>query len=455
MKPRPNVLFIVTDQHCAEAMSYFMGSDWLKTPALDQLSSQSVRFTHASTASPVCVPARNALFTGRYPHQNGIECNRHHPRNPRNDGTVEVKRFAPDVRSMGRYFAEAGYDTAYFGRWHLNYDLDNHSHHGFAIAENIGNIGRDPEIADAAAKHIQTRGEQPFLTVVSFNDPHDICQYADGRPIPGGPLPNPPKLAELPPLPPNMAPSRAEGDIPEKLRKSYYQAHIEQDGQTPEGIQRCRELIWAYYRFIERVDQLIGQVLDALDASSHADNTMVVYTSDHGELLGAHGLVQKSLFYQEAVHVPLMFRVPGLPAATRSELVNNGIDTIPTLLAACGITIPTELPGCNLWPSITGQPPAPRDYVISQVHLCNPGMNEDTPHTYGRMVKSKHHHYWLFDQGKDREVLFDVDKDPGELQNLATDPNYREIRERHRAYLQEHAACTQDQQAANMLAHIE
>ncbi len=92
----------------------------------------------------------------------------------------------------------------------------------------------------------------------------------------------------------------------ESLRKAYQTVHVPQEVDTSDGLRRCRELVWAYHRLVERVDAHIGTVLDSLSKSGHEDNTIVVYTSDHGELLGSHGLVQKSFFYEESVHVPLL-----------------------------------------------------------------------------------------------------------------------------------------------------
>jgi choline-sulfatase len=353
---------------------------------------------------------------------------------------------------MGTHFAATGYDTAYFGKWHLNFDKTNHEHHGFAMTGVLKDTGHDPQIASAAARYLRSRKDSPFLVVVSFCDPHDICQWTDGRVLPGGALPAPPVEDELPPAPANVAPSRNEGDILRKLREAYQQVHVAQDVDTAEGTRRCRELTWAYHRLIERVDAHIGTVLQALSESGHEDDTVVVYASDHGEMLGAHGLVQKSFFYEEAVHVPFLVRDPNSRAATCDQIVNASVDLLPTLLDCAGIPVPGSLPGRSVWPMVQGNPTLEsRDDAIGQVHLCHPRMPSETPHTYGRMVRSAGYSYWLLDQGQQRELLFDTEMDPGETMNVAGASRVRDVLLGHRAFLRRHVERTGDAQAARML----
>ncbi len=448
---RPNILFIMTDQHYAEAMSCRIGNGYVHTPALDRLAATGTLFTRAYTASPVCVPARNSIFTGRFPHDTAIECNRVHPRNPRPDGGGAI-RLPEDYRHMGAYFRDAGYDTGYFGKWHKNFDVNDRQRHGFETTAAIGSKGVDPQIAAAATAYLKRQHERPFFAVVSFCDPHDICQYADGRRLPGGPLPKPPPPDQLPPLPPNVAPTKNEGHILRKLREAFGKVHIERGTNTEDELRQWRELGWAYYRLIERVDAHIGTVLDALEASGRADNTLVVYTSDHGELCGAHGLVQKTFFYEEAMRVPVILRFGSGQPGKCDRLIHNGIDLLPTLLDYAGIPIPSELPGRSLRPLVENREVSDwPEYVVGQVHFCHPKMPSDTPHTYGRMVRSERYKYWLFDAGQDREVLFDLDNDAGETVNVAALPDNLPILQRHRAFLKDHAKRHADAKAREML----
>ena len=459
-----NILLIMTDQHRANTVSRLLGRRYLHTPALDRLAAESVLFNRAYTPSPVCVPARNSIFTGLYPHQTRIECNRHHPRSSKPVGHVSDAFLPADIRGIGAYFGEAGYETAYFGKWHINMPKDGNDQHGFATTGVLELTGHDPEVAEEAASFLKSPRSKPFFAVCSFSDPHDVCQYADGRPLPGGPLPDPPDLADLPPLPENMAPSRNEPEILRELREAYYQVHVEERNNSEEAQRKCRELVWGYYRLVERVDELIGRVIASLEEAGLAEDTLVVYTSDHGELLGAHGLVQKTFFYEEATHVPLYMRLPRgftgnatapKPASGSSvsdALVNVGVDLLPTLLDAVGLPISAGLPGSSLLPHATSPGTADEpEYVIGQVHFCSPKMSDETLKTYGRMVRSRRFTYCLFDQGKDREVLFDSVVDPGETNNLSLDKSVASVLETHRSYLRRHAESTADTRAIQML----
>ena len=244
--------------------------------------------------------------------------------------------------------------------------------------------GHDAEIADATCTYLRKQHDKPFLTVASFTDPHDICQYANGREIPGGELGNiPSNIEDLPPLPENMAACANESHIMQQLREGFYQAHSEMRADTTNEIRKTRKLVWAYHRFIERVDALIGKVLNTLEECGLAENTIVLYTSDHGELLGSHGLVQKSLFFEESTHVPFYVKLPHGEHALHDHLVNNGPDILSTLLSLAGIEIPSHLPGRAIFDSHGKLNEDEADYVIGYTHACNPKLPVDLPsHTY-------------------------------------------------------------------------
>ena len=161
---RPNVLFIMTDQQFADAMSCRMGSQYLHTPAMDGLAKTGMVFTRAYTSNPLCMPARNSIFRGRYSHETKITKNA----GPK----LDPKEFV----SMGSYFQAAGYETAYFGKWHLRYDPDDKQAHGFQTAQCLHGNGHDPEVGDLATKYVV--GKVVFLAggetidAVDITDPH-------------------------------------------------------------------------------------------------------------------------------------------------------------------------------------------------------------------------------------------------------------------------------------------
>ncbi len=466
-----NILLLMTDQHQERAVSWKMGHAHIHTPALDALAAKSLVFNRAYCPSPVCVPARNSIFTGLYPHQTQIECNRYHPRSRKPAAQVTEAFLPGDTLGIGSYFGSQGFETAYFGKWHINMAKDAKAQHGFNTTGVLELKGHDTEVAEATAGFLRGGHAKPFFAVCSFSDPHDVCQLADGRPLPGGPLPTAPPVDSLPTLPENMGPGLSEPEILRQLREAYYQVHGEQKNDSEQARRRCRELAWGYYRLVERVDALIDTVLVALADAGLADDTMVMYTSDHGELLGAHGLVQKTFFYEEATRVPLYMCLPWLPSAvaapehaessaglsTSSDaLVHVGVDLLPTLLEATGLPIPEALPGRSLLPHATLPGHARhRDCVVGQVHFCSPKMPEETPKTYGRMVRSDQYNYWLLDHGEDREILFDTRADPGETTNLSLGRGSAPILQAHRDYLRRHAAATDDIRAMEMLRGVE
>jgi choline-sulfatase len=298
----PNIVFIMTDQQSADAMSCRMGDRHLKTPALDRLAARGTLFTRAYSPNPLCMPARNSIFTGRYPHETGVTDN------------TKVTLDAAEFVTMGTYFQRAGYQTAYFGKWHLAYDEKATKTHGFETLES-GHL--DADSAAKASAFLARRHAKPFLLVVSFLNPHNVCELARGQALNNGPIGEPPSVEKLPPAPANLAPPRSEPDTMALIRAGYHA-----NPQFPVGNfspERWQALRWGYYRLIEKVDAEIGKVLDALKSAGLEENTLVVFTADHGECAGAHGFNQKTVFYEESARVPLIVVAPGQRTARVSE----------------------------------------------------------------------------------------------------------------------------------------
>ena len=157
-EPRPNVLFIITDQQFADAMSCRMGRQYLNTPTMDGLAAQGMLFTRAYSPNPLCMPSRNSLFTGLYPHQTGVTTND----NPR--GGLDPAKFV----CLGRYFRDAGYDTAYSGKWHLCFSAKDPHAHGFEIVTGKSAGSHDAEVTDGALQFLARPHDKPFLLVASY-----------------------------------------------------------------------------------------------------------------------------------------------------------------------------------------------------------------------------------------------------------------------------------------------
>jgi len=445
----PNIVLIISDQQFADAMSCRMGRQFLNTPAMDRLAQSGTLFARAYSANPLCMPWRASVFTGRYPHETRVT------QNAIPEGGVDPKEFV----CLGTHFRNAGYDTAYCGKWHLCSTVKDTSAHGFEVLTGKGKDDHDANVTTAARKFLARPHDKPFVLVASYLNPHNICEWA--RRLAGrkqvltcGEIGDPPPLDQLPPLPANLAPPKNEPDGMTLMRRAYQVA----SGPFPVGkftAEDWRKHRWGYYRMIEKVDAEIGKLLAALRQAGLEDNTLIVFTSDHGECAGAHGFNQKTVLYEESARVPLILAFKGRTAgATTDKLVNTGIDLLPTLLEFAGVEVPKQLPGRSLMPLALGQPvTAWRDHVVVENHMTQTGeVDGFTPTMEGRMVRTQRFKYCLFSRGRQRESLVDLQADPGEMTNLATDPGYREALLQHRELLARFGREHGDPLAAEMLA---
>lgn len=447
-RERPNILFIMTDQQFGDAMSCRMGPQYLNTPVMDGLAARGVVFTRACSANPLCMPLRSSLFTGRYPHETGVT------KNGGPKGGLDPKEFV----CMGTYFRNAGYETAYSGKWHLCFNQKDANTHGFEILRSRAKENHDAVVADGAAKFLGRRHDKPFLLVVSFLNPHNICQWA--RRLAGmeqtlncGEIGEPPPLDQLPPSPANLAPPTNEPDSMTVIRKGYHAARTFPVGNFT--VEDWRKQRWGYYRMIEKVDAEMGKVLEALRKAGQEDNTLVVFTSDHGECAGAHRFNQKTVFYEESVRVPLILAWKGVTAGqTTDKLVNTGIDVLPTLLDCAGLETPKKLPGRSLLPLALGQPVSQwRDHVVVQNNMSQSGEVDGLrPTMEGRMVRTERYKYCVYSRGNRRESLVDLQTDPGETTDLAVDPKCRDILLGHRELLARFGREHNDPLVAELLA---
>ena len=437
---RPNLLIIMTDQQFADAMSCAMGSEWIQTPNMDSLAQNGMRFTRAYSPNPLCMPMRTAMLTGQYPHQTGVQTNGGRQLDP------------AEFVFMGKLLKTAGYETAYFGKWHVALDRKKKEVHGFDTFEEKKSR-LDPGLA---AEFLGKAHDRPFLAVVSFLGPHEICEWSRRQNLPGGPIGDPPPLEERPPLRTNHDPAENETDVIAHMRKSYQAHRLFPVGNYSED--DWRRHIWGYYRLIERVDKSIGVVLDALRAGGHEQSTVVLFLSDHGDCHGAHRWNQKTVFYDESTRVPLIISWKGkTPEGTSSTLVNTGLDVIPTLCDFAGIEVPAGLPGKSMKaPALGTIPDRQREYVVSQNHMvqCEPVDGKDLK-PQGRMVRSHRYKYCLYSAGERRESLVDMETDPGEMVNQAGNPAFEDVLDRHRAFLREHAERHRDGVALEMLKNLE
>ncbi len=414
-KKKPNILFIFTDQQTLKAMSA-MGNPYLRTPAMDGLASQGVRFTQSYCTSPVCSPSRSSLITSRMPHETGVIYN----------------DTAPDssIMNMGEIFRKAGYNTVWAGKWHLpeSYPQNTRTEvRGFRLLPflepgKISGLGdyTDTPLADAVVKYLKSSAREPFLLAVSFHNPHDICAFA-GNP---GAFPAPLNVQSTPPLPDNFS---INPDEPEFIRdcrdRTYYGNELNMARDfSPE---MWRQYLFQYDRMTERVDREIGKIITALESRGLDQNTLIIFTSDHGDGQAAHHWAAKLSFYQETVNVPLIvtwFGKTPVDVTDREHLV-TGLDILPTMMDYAGLEIPGNLEGRSLRTIIEHPDTTWRRFVVSEL-----APDPRNPSRTGRMITDGRFKYNVYSYGRRNEQLFDLANDPGEERNLAYDPVYKETK---------------------------
>ncbi len=419
---RPNILVIMTDQQTAGAMSC-TGNPYVKTPAMDSIAANGVRFERAYGTQPLCLPCRSSMITGRYPHEIGTVTNATH--------------FNRDWPMLGQYMRDGGYECAYVGKWHGGAPMGRLSGYSFFKGD-----GKDDKKTEEAVRYLSRDHDKPFFLTVSYVNPHNVCQLARHQELPDGPIPPlPERMDELPPLPDNFA-------IPENEPTAVREAQEMSRGKhypTKDWDERLwREYLWGYYRICERVDAEIAKVLEAVQENDLAGNTVIVFVADHGEGVAAHHWNQKQVLYDEAVRVPCIIAAPGTKNAgtVSTRLVSTGIDYLPTILDFAGVPWPDTMPGHSLKPIALGESAGlPREYVVTETVFAS---GEREFGVSGRMLRTERYKYTVYNKGECREQLFDMEEDPGEMNNLAVDEEFLEELNRHRRLLAGWAEQTND-----------
>ena len=439
---KPNILFIFTDQQTGKAMSC-SGAPYLHTPAMDSLAAAGVRFEKSYCTSPVCAPSRSSLITSRMPHETGYNFN------------LRPGEKAPqfDFPNMGEIFRSAGYNTVWAGKWHLpeSYPLRaksrQHAIAGFDLlpfydsTKNWPEWGRgdvtDKPLADAAVDFITHYADaKPFLLAVSFCNPHDVC-YVPRKPEE---FLQPEIDDDLPPLPSNFAIDPNEPELLQKKRvQPYYGDEIAMTtGFSPKD---WRRYIYDYYRLTERVDEQIGRVLAALKEKGLQENTLIIFTSDHGDGAAAHKWAAKLSLYEEAVCVPFIIswkdRIPA--GVVDSEHLLSGLDVLPTMCDYAAIEHPANFRGRSIRELIENQATDWRDSIVTELATDpkNPGWK-------GRMIRTARYKYSLYSKGERNEQLFNLINDPGEMQNLAFEAAMQSVKNKHKKMLLEWMRQTED-----------
>ena len=393
---RPDVIVVLTDQQRADAFGA-AGAPDVRTPVMNGIAKQGVLFTRAYTATPQCSPSRAALLTGRYPHRTGVMGNTVPAGDPPAGMSGALDRAVP---TLGRAFAAAGYETAYFGKWHLGATPGDY---GFQIHDSTI---ADPTLAGRVVSFLKKRAgtdrPRPLLLIVSWLNPHDIYDVL------GDAAPDGPALAAAR-LPPNLIDNLRDKPSPQRV-------YLEDDQGKP--FVAASQDLWRRYRafyngLVETVDHEIGAVLDAVGRTDLPPIT--VFSTDHGDLGGAHGLPYKGpAMYEELVRVPLVISWPGRLRAARSDALVSLIDLLPTLCDLAGVPAPADLDGLSLRPVLDQPARKVRDKVFAEYY------GKQAWRVPIRMIRTDRWKYVRYlSYG---EELYDLAADPGELRNLAREP---------------------------------
>lgn len=473
---QPNILLICTDQQRFDAVGAY-GNPHIKTPNLDRLAAQGVVFENCYVQNPVCAPSRASLMTGRYVSSHGLHAN-----------GVDI---SPDEELFSRRLADAGYDCGLVGKFHLGACQHGRSEprqdDGFRVfrwahdpyrgsSENAyhrwlkarhpglyeeacrgdGEYNWDTMPTEAHYSHwigeetidflrSSRRQGEPFFFVANFFDPHH------GFGAPGE------YMARYDPesLP---RPVTRDGELESKppiftdASKESYGGHARGYAEYTEA--ELMQTRAAYYAMVSLVDDEVGRILDALDESGLADDTIVVFTSDHGEMLGDHQLMLKGPFmYDCAVRVPLIIRWPGTaePGSRRSELV-QWIDLAPTFLEAAGLDVPAQYQGAGLARLIAGDGAGWRDWALCQYRDSGHSYN---PPVYVTMLRHDRwklvvHHGPPASARERTGELYDLAADPDELTNLWHDAAHRDTRTELQELLIDVTVATEDRSRARL-----
>ncbi len=465
MPERPNLLFIFTDQQRADTMACY-GNSIVRTPNLNRLSDRSFVFENAYVSTPICSPSRSTIMTGLWPHTSGVLKNNY----PLPESVPVIAEMLP-----------ADYVSGYYGKWHLGNEVV--KQHGFdrwvsiedqyrdyyeaggaaAIYSDhyhfLVECGYEPErdfegakvfsrlfaakvreehtkamfLADRAAEFIQTYRQRPWALYINIFEPH---------PPYTGPFDDMYDPAEIPLPPTFLKPPPDNAALMHRLiQRQVDDEEMPADQWNEEG---WRRLIARYWGLVTLVDNAVGRILAALDESGMADNTVVVFTSEHGDQLGQHNILQKSAFYEQSVKVPLLMRVPWLSQTHRMIPGRwSHVDLVPTLLDLIGVELPGHLQGESRAGVLEG-----RETMDGHDAILDWNGRDRSRHPLGlevdRIQNIPHRGLIASDGWKinlsvgDRCELYNLNSDPHEQVNLFDDPAHRsriiEMTERVRAW---------------------
>lgn len=436
-----HIVLIMTDQQRTDTIAAW-GHDHMVTPHMDRIANEGVSFTGAYCPGATCIACRAAVFTGMYAH---------------NTGVYSFDRWGHQ-RNWVQDLNEAGYFCANIGKMHFSpRDVDGGFHERVVVENPTNNTHAQGNADDDWGRYLNWHGEyrpndrqksdpgwlQKFQGVPWHLDEHLhsdvfigtaavswIDNYRGDKPVflqvgltgphePWDPLPRHLELYQDKEMPKPVYRDGELDDTPPQhtahrdhfASHGHHEAHIDLRLASPDDIDHMRR---HYYAKITTVDEQVGRILDALERRGWLDDCLLVFCSDHGEMLADHMLPYKWLMYEQVVNVPLILRYPGAESRTETDLVSL-IDLGPTILDAAGVEIPDHLEGRSLMPYVSGTLPDRRAYVFCQDNVQT-------------MIRSRTHKLvYLTGQPTEGE-LYDLESDPDELYNRWHDPAYAAVK---------------------------
>lgn len=434
MPDRPNVLFISSDQHQTAASGCY-GHSEVQTPNIDRIAASGILFTRAYCQAPVCTPSRGSIITGQYPHVHGAR--------------LLIDPLPVGTRTIAHHFGEQGYQTAAIGKMHFN----DKQKHGFQVRidrpefnetltdeekdefwrDVIGYEGyetahtgkastlteryfQDTFFADETVRYLrETRDpEKPFLLWSSYVLPHTplvpVKEYFD--------LYDPEKLT-LPERSANELEDGFTGNLIRSQERGWYTQTDEELGKAIAG----------YYGNITQMDACVGKVLDALDELGLSENTIIVYTTDHGEMAGAHRTWTKQNMYEQSVGVPLIVRLPDdSNANTSQDHLIEQIDLYPTLAELCELPKPENIQGRSFASLLRNEAYEPREYAYSEYHFVHRDFTRDDRYVGKPPMLMVRTDQWKLNYlSWERSELYDLWNDPKEFTNVIDEPANADI----------------------------
>jgi arylsulfatase A-like enzyme len=473
---RPNVIFIMTDDHAAHAIGAY-GSRVNVTPHLDRLAREGALLTSVFATNSICTPSRAAILTGQYSHLNGV---------------TMFNRFDRARMTVARVLQQGGYYTGMIGKWHLGSDPV-----GFDRWEILPGQGAyfnplfytatgektytgryvTDVITDLALEFLDNRPRnKPFFLMMHHKAPHRPWEPTDAHAahFASQRIPEPPTLwdsyaTRTDALHENQ--QRVAADLTNRDLKLPAPAGLSAEQLTawratkPDSVTIMRDgtsvtltgealVRWKYQRYmqdylatLQSVDDSVGRMLSFLDKAGLSRNTMVIYTSDQGFFLGDHGLFDKRFMYEESIRMPFLVRWPaGIKPGTRSDAMALNIDFAPTFLDTAGLTVPAEMQGRSLLPVLRGRTPSDWRTAMYYRYYHDPGDHNTRAHYGIRTAMHKLIYFWK----KDQWELFDLVNDPYELHNLYGEPGQGELTNRLKQAL---AKLKQEVRDDDQLAH--